>query len=92
MQAINGNLIQNIKKQTYKHTMLEKYNIRKTNISIPSLYGNGPPCPNFGCTSQWNGSFGSMDKWRRERVNGLRGKWSQGTHMGSITIGIDGVF
>ena len=34
-----------------------------------------------------NGSFGSMEKGRRGRVNGLRGKWSQGTHTGNIMIG-----
>ena len=37
------------------------------------------------------GSYGSMEEWRRQRVNGLRGKWSQGTHMGIITIGSEGV-
>ena len=40
---------------------------------------------------KWNGSFGSMEESRRERVNDLRGKGSQGTHMGSITIGSEGV-
>ena len=39
-------------------------------------------------TSQWMGSYGSMEEWRRGRVNDLRGKWSQGTHRGSIMIGI----
>ena len=38
------------------------------------------------------GSYGSMEEWRRGRVNDLRVKWSQGTHMGSITIGSEGVF
>ena len=27
-----------------------------------------------------------MGEWMRGRVNGLRGKWSQGTHLGSITV------
>ena len=33
-----------------------------------------------------------VEQWRRGRVNGLRGKGSQGTHTGSITIGREGVF
>ena len=33
-----------------------------------------------------------MEGWRRGRVNGLRGKWSQGTHSGSITIWKEGMF
>ena len=72
--------------------MLENYNKNELNTNIPSLGGNGPPCPSFGSTSQWNGSFGSMEKWKRGKVNGLRGKWSKGTHTGSITIGREGVF
>ena len=50
------------------------------------LCGNGPPCPSFGSTSQWDGVFayGAMEE---RGVNGLRGKGSQGTHTGSITIG-----
>ena len=35
--------------------------------------------------------FWLMELWRRG-VNDLRGKGSQGTHMGSITIGREGVF
>ena len=37
------------------------------------------------------GNYGSMEEWRRGRVNELRGKGSQGTDMGSITIGSEGV-
>ena len=33
-----------------------------------------------------------VEQWRRGRVNDLRGKGSQGTHMGNITIGREGVF
>ena len=43
--------------------------------------GNGPPCPSLEkhLSSDW-GSYGSTGEWMRVRVNGLRGKWSQGTH------------
>ena len=46
----------------------------------------------LGAPLKWNGSFGSMEKRRSGRVNDLRGKGSQGTHTGSITIGREGVF
>ena len=42
----------------------------------------------LGAPLKWNGSFGSMEEWRRGRVNELIAKGSQGTHMGNITIGI----
>ena len=73
--------------------MLNNYNKhdRKQKM-IPSMGGSGPPCPSLGSTSLRNGSFGSMEEWRRGRVNDLGGKGSQGTHMGSIMIGSDGVF
>ena len=32
-----------------------------------------------------------MEQWRRGRVNGLRGKGSEGTHTGSIMIEREGV-
>ena len=51
------------------------------------LGGNGPPCPSFGSTSLFGMEAWLVEKWRRGRVNGLRGKGSQGTHMGSVTIG-----
>ena len=34
---------------------------------------------------QW-GSYGSKGEWMRGSVGGLRGKWSQGIHLGSITV------
>ena len=39
----------------------------------------------------WEHLSNGMEEWRRGRVNDLRGKGSQGTHMGSITIGREGV-
>ena len=72
--------------------MLNNYNKhdRKKKM-IPSMGGNGPPYPSLGSTSLRNGSFGSMEEWRRGRVNVLRGKWSQVTHTGSITLVSEGV-
>ena len=73
--------------------MLNNYNKHdRKDKMIPFMGGNGPPCPSLGSTSLRNGNFGSMEEWRRGRVNGLRGKWSQGTHTGNITIGREGVF
>ena len=74
--------------------MLENYNLTKQKhekTSIPSLVGMGHHALAWESTSQWMGSYGSMEEWKRGRVNGLRGKWSQGTHMSSITIGSEGV-
>ena len=71
--------------------MLEKLqckgskSMKKT--SIPSLVGIGHHALAWESTSQWMGSYGSMEELRRGRVNDLRGKWSRGTHMGIVTIG-----
>ena len=46
----------------------------------------------WGSTSLYGMEASLVEKWRRGRVNGLRGKGSQGTHTGSITIGREGVF
>ena len=70
--------------------MLENYNLTKQKTEktcIPSLVGMGHHALAWERTHQWMGSYGSMEEWRRGRVNGLRGKRSQGTHMGSVTIG-----
>ena len=64
----------------------------KTNGYTSCLDGNGPPCPNFGSTSLFWMEAWLVEQWRRGRVNGLRGKGSQGIDMGSIIIGREGVF
>ena len=56
-------------------------------MKLPSLVGMGHHALAWESTSQWMGSYGSMDEWRRGRVNDLRCKGSQGTPMGSVTIG-----
>ena len=71
-------------------------NIRKMkeNIGIPSVWVEmghhalalEAPLSLFGMEA-WH-----VEKWRRGRVNGLRGKGYQGTHTGSIMIGREGVF
>ena len=69
--------------------MLETYNLPKQKhekTSIPCGWNGTPRAPLLGM-----GSYGSMEEWRRGRVNDLRGKWSQGTHMGSIMIWSEGV-
>ena len=38
------------------------------------------------------GSYGSMGGWMRGSVGGFRGKWSQGIHLGSITVCKGGMF
>ena len=58
---------------------------------IPSLDGMGHHALAWRSTSLERGSYGSMERWMWGRVNGLRGKWSQGTHTGSIMIGNEGV-
>ena len=54
--------------------------------------GNGPPFPSGKQLSLFGMEAWLMEQWRRGRVNGLRGKGSQGTHMGNITIGREGAF
>ena len=63
----------------------------KTNGYIFCLGGNGPPCPSFGSTSLYGMEAWLVEQWRRVRVNGLRGKGSQGTHTSIIMIGREGV-
>ena len=70
--------------------MSKNYNIttqKQKETSIPSLVGMGHHALVWKSTSQWMGSYGSMEEWRRGRVNDLRGKGSQGTHTSSVTIG-----
>ena len=62
-------------------------------ITIILLVGMGhhalagrAPLLEGGAMAQWKDGG-----WRRGRVNGLRGKWSQGTHSGSITICKEGM-
>ena len=72
--------------------MLENYN--KNDIKHKytfCLAGNWPPCPRFGSTSLFGMEAWLVEQWIRGRVNGLRVKGSQGTHMGNIMIG-RGVF
>ena len=59
--------------------MLENYNIKeRENTNIPSLDGNGPPCPSLGSTSQmewelWlNGGMEEREGEWLERKNGLK--------------------
>ena len=59
---------------------------------IPSLDGMGHHVLAWRSTSLERGSYGSMGGWMRGRVNGLRRKWSQGTHLGSITVCKEGMF
>ena len=87
------NLHQTIRKQTYKENKLENYNKNEIKHKYTfSLGGNATPCPSFGSTSLFGMEYWLVEQWRRGRVNGLRGKGSQGTHTGIITIGREGVF
>ena len=73
--------------------MLENYNKNEIKHKYTfNLHGNGPPCPSYGSTSLFGMEAWLVEQWRRGRVNDLRGKGSQGTHTGSITIGREGVF
>ena len=75
--------------------MSKNYNITKQKhkkISIPSLVTMGHHALAWESTSQWMGSYGSVEEWRRGRVNGLRDKGSQSTHARNIAIGREEVF
>ena len=68
--------------------MLENYNKNDIKQNLYLLWVDmGHHALAWGSTSLWNGSFGSMEEWRRGRVNCLRGKWFQGTHTCRIMIG-----
>ena len=67
---------------------LEKINKQHKQQAIPSLDGMGHHALAWRSTSlscQW-GSNGSMGGWMRGSVGGLRDKWSQGVHSGSIIV------
>ena len=60
---------------------------------IPSVWVEmGHHALAWGSTSLYGMEAWFVEQWRRGRVNVLRGKGSQGTHMGSITIGREGFF
>ena len=59
---------------------------------IPSLWVEmGHHGLAWGSTSLYGMEAWLVEQWRRGRVNGLRGKGSQGNHMGNIMIGREGV-
>ena len=70
--------------------MLENYNLTKQKhekTSIPSLVGMGHHALAWESTSLRNGELWLNGGMEERMVNGLRGKWSQGTHTGSVMIG-----
>ena len=63
------------------------------NKVIPSVWVEmGHHALALGSTSLYGMEAWLVEQWRRGRVNSLRGKGSQGNHMGNITIGREGVF
>ena len=71
-----------------KNTIYQSKNMKR---QVYVLVGMGHHALAWESTSLRIGSYGSMEEWRRGKVNSLRGEWSQGTHMGSIMIGSEGV-